>query len=162
MGERTQEEVTSQPKKKYVFNWGWAVICKGCKRLHEFEEMHQYPSRVSFPQGDFSVVSAYCPVKGQHYEYANEELMHPQDEPLPETKKALRLLAQSIDKTNERVRELESFVGLGKTEEQRKTLQQRLTETEELTTRIADALLLSDGTTAEKQKVKPTPKGQLA
>jgi len=85
--------------------------------------------------------------------------MIPQEEVASDTVKVVQLLSSSVRDLNTRVAELERSVGRPKTEEEQKSLRERLDETEKITTQIAERLLPKDEI---PQPVKETPKGQLA
>lgn len=74
MDKGSQEKVAE--KKHYTFEYGWSVVCTGCKMLHEFDSLQRWkPGSIRFPKGDFSVISVYCGVKKKFYDYANEDVM---------------------------------------------------------------------------------------
>ena len=162
MDQGTQEKaVVVKTTKPYAFDPSWSVICKGCKALHNFGTMYRVrTSYVTFPKGDFSIIRLYCPYVHSYHDYKNqEEIMIPQEEVASDTVKVVQLLSSSVRDLNTRVAELERSVGRPKTEEEQKSLRERLDETEKITTQIAERLLPKDEI---PQPVKETPKGQLA
>jgi hypothetical protein len=156
MDQRPQEKVT-KPEVAYMFDYAWAVVCKGCKQIHHFQDLSD--NQILFPKGDFSVIKVYCRHTASFYEYANEEAMRPATQKSG-TEKTNRLVAKAIDQINTRLTALENFVGIAKSEEEKKSLQERIAETEQLTTRIAEAIL-GDGSITQKPRVKSTPRGQI-
>lgn len=158
MDKGTQEKVAEE-KKSYSFDYSWAVVCKGCKQIHRFIELRD--SQILFPEGDFSIISVYCRWQDEFFEYQNEETMKPLKEGQSQTSKALHLVARAIDQTNKRLTALENYVGIAKSDEERKTLRERVAETEDIITRIAEVMLQGKGSTQKQTTQKEPPPRQF-
>jgi hypothetical protein len=140
MDKGTPQEVKSRP---LGFNMQSAVICKGCKHLHYFDELPNV-DMLSFPNCNLAVIDVECPKGKGRFSYRNtsdgSEVLYPRE------KKA----DPSLER---RVSALEREIGLTKAQEEQ-TVLNRLAKSEQLLNQIAEQLL--------HPPIKEPPKGQTS
>jgi len=144
MDKTTQEKV----RDNRPWSYDGSVICKKCNKMHSFREFGDTVADINyffeFPNGDVSLVRIPCleDPEGTLYDYRYEEVLMP-----------VSLKSDSkLKEIETRVERLEDMVGKGDLGKDEKSVRDRLTGLEEVSTKIAETVLAG--------KPNQPPKGQ--